>query len=364
MLEFFRNLFQSGDFMPHGHCYFWQAEILWTHVAGDMLTALSYFTIPVSLVYFAVRKKSPRFNRLLLLFGAFILLCGATHIISIYTVWVPAYRLEGMFKVLTGLVSFATAIYLVMLIPTALKIPSPAQLQEANQGMAAFSYSVAHDLRAPMRHIQGFASLLIRSTEGRLTGQEQAFLKNITGIATETGVRIDELLKYTRSEKQELTLQAVNMDQLVRHIVQEYNIEYTDRNISWEIGSLPGCVADPAMIETVLRNLIDNAVKYSAKTPNPHIVISGKPLKKHIQYTVSDNGAGFDMQFSQKLFQPFERLHLDSEFEGYGIGLAYSSRIMHRHGGSIKGQGTPGKGATFSIHIPHQHPINTPVYEK
>lgn len=339
--------------MPHGHCYFWQPGVLWSNVVGDALTVLSYYTIPFSLLYFADKRKDYRFNKILLLFGTFILLCGTTHLVAIFTIWIPAYRLEGLVKVLTGLVSTLTAVYLILIIPKALKIPSPTQLQEANEEMASFSYSVAHDLRSPIRHIQGFATILQEKTGGKLSEQEQTFLQNITSIAAETGTRIDEMLKYLQLEKQDIQTTEVDVDQLVRNIMTHYDtLRSAEKSpILWEIDQLPPCWADPAMMTTVFQNLIDNAVKFTSKVDQPRITIRGKVKERFVEYEIKDNGVGFDMQFQAKLFQPFTRLH-NEPYPGYGIGLANVHGIIRRKGGKIHAKGKLGKGAIFTIQFP------------
>lgn len=351
MLEYFQNILQTGNFMPHGHCYFWQPGVLWTNVVGDGLIALSYYFIPLALIYFARKKQEPEFNKVLWLFGAFILLCGTTHLLHIYTVWVPSYKVEGLLKILTGLVSLFTTIYIYSILPKALKIPTADQFQRANQNMAELSYTVAHDLRSPIRHINSFATMMIRNKKNNLSEAEIENLGKISGISIEIGKKIDALLNYTKLEQQDFKLELVEINELIRKITMQYD-SGQEQEINWIIDELPPCIADAQMMQIVFQNLIENAIKYSQKEVSPRIKIEGKQLKTGWRYTITDNGIGFDMKYKNKLFQPFERLHNDPFFEGYGIGLANVNRIIHRHKGSIQAKSAPGKGSTFIIDLP------------
>lgn len=350
-MEFFKKLFDSSSFMPHGHCYFWKAEVLWTNIIGDGLTVIAYYTIPFVLVFYAKKRKLPELNLVLLLFGLFIFCCGTTHVIDIITVWVPSYRLEGLVKIITGLISVLTAIYLIRNLPAALQIPLPQELQKANQELANFSYTVAHDLRSPLRYIQAYTRLLDNEEGHQMSKKSRKYLEQIITISADLGIMIDELLDYTKVERTELDVQDIEVAEMVDKLKEEITKSYAHQQIRWEIGPLPNLKGDRLLFESVFRNLMDNAVKYSSNTPESHIKISGYEDKNNIAFEVSDNGVGFDMKYYDKLFKPFERLHQSEQFKGNGIGLAQVNRIIEMHKGTISAQSEEGKGSIFTFYI-------------
>jgi len=227
-----------------------------------------------------------------------------------------------------------------------------AQLQSANQELESFAYAVSHDLRAPLRALSGFSQALVEDYGGRLDGEALLFLDQIQGASRRMGELIDGILTLSRSTRGELRRDPVDLSELARRLLAERAKAEPGRALASEVQ--PGlCVlGDPAMLEAVMANLIDNAWKYSAKTPAALIRVSMQERDGGPWYCVTDNGAGFDMAYNERLFQPFQRLHRQDEFPGIGIGLATVQRIIHRHGGIIEATGTPGGGATFRFTLP------------
>jgi light-regulated signal transduction histidine kinase (bacteriophytochrome) len=222
------------------------------------------------------------------------------------------------------------------------------QLEAANKELEAFSYSVSHDLRAPLRHVQGYVEMLGRATEGQLSDKARRYLKTITDASAEMGQLIDDLLAFSRMGRVEMQETRVSLDTLVQDTVRSLEMMTTGRNIAWKIGLLPQVLGDPATLKQVLANLVGNAVKYSRQRDPAEIEIgyAGEEDGQAIIF-VRDNGAGFDMKYAQKLFGVFHRLHRAEEFEGTGIGLAIVRRIIDRHGGRTWAEGELNKGATF-----------------
>jgi PAS domain S-box-containing protein len=227
------------------------------------------------------------------------------------------------------------------------------QLRNVNTELEAFSYSVSHDLRAPLRHIDGFASLLGKRATG-LDSECQRYLATISKSAKQMGVLIDDLLAFSRIGRSVLRIESVNQGQLVAGVIADRRYESNGHAIKWEIGELPGVRADAAMLRQVWCNLLDNAVKYSAKTPRSRIRIGARTNDETGEaiYFVEDNGVGFDMAYADKLFGVFQRLHNPADFEGTGIGLANVRRIITRHGGRTWAEAKPGEGATFYFSLP------------
>ena len=226
-------------------------------------------------------------------------------------------------------------------------------LEAANKELEAFSYSVSHDLRAPLRHIDGYAALLRKSVEHSLNDKAARYLRTISDSAKQMGQLIDDLLVFSRMGRQEMLHTAVDLDQVIKNILSNLRLDLQGREISWTIAGLPEVQGDPAMLRQVFMNVIANAVKFTSTRPIAMIEIGvERPCSTEIVIFVRDNGVGFDMQYAPKLFGVFQRLHRADEFEGTGIGLANVRRIVHRHGGRTWAEGVPDKGATFYVLLP------------
>ena len=226
-------------------------------------------------------------------------------------------------------------------------------LEAANKELEAFSYSVSHDLRAPLRHIDGYAALLRKTVDQSLNEKAARYLQTISDAAKQMGQLIDDLLVFSRMGRQDMLQTTVNMDQLIKSILSDLRLDLHGRQISWTIASLPEVKGDPSMLRQVFMNLLANALKFTSTKPMASIEIGVEPLSSdEVVVYVRDNGVGFDMQYAPKLFGVFQRLHRADEFEGTGIGLANVRRIVHRHGGRTWADGMPDKGATFYVALP------------
>jgi signal transduction histidine kinase len=220
--------------------------------------------------------------------------------------------------------------------------------EAANKELEAFAYSVSHDLRAPLRHIDGFMELLQKRTVGALDERAQHYMDTISDSAKRMGQLIDDLLAFSRMGRYEMSKMLVDLNELVQEIIQELAPEMQDRTIHWRIASLPTISGDRAMLRLVLVNLIANALKFTRPRPQADIEIGCLPDQgAEIIVFVRDNGVGFDMAYADKLFGVFQRLHRADEFEGTGIGLATVRRIITRHGGRTWAEGQVNQGATF-----------------
>lgn len=227
------------------------------------------------------------------------------------------------------------------------------QLEAANKELESFSYSVSHDLRAPLRHIDGFVKMLTKQSEGKLDEKGRRYLDIIADSARRMGVLIDDLLVFSRMSRSEMHHSKVSNDSLVHEAVDGLQTEINDRHINWNIEALPEVEADPAMLQQVWVNLISNAVKYTRPRTKAEIKIGcADSGNGEYVFFIQDNGVGFDMQYAHKLFGVFQRLHRPEEFEGTGIGLANVSRIVHRHGGRVWAEAKPDVGATFYFSLP------------
>lgn len=234
------------------------------------------------------------------------------------------------------------------------------QVSEVNRELEAFSYSVSHDLRAPLRHVAGFSDKLARHLGDAADEKSRHYMEVISSSARRMASLIDDLLVYSRLGRSALRLQAVDMQSLVSEtraiLDSSVQSENTGHRVEWHIAPLPVLVADENMMRQLWMNLLGNAVKYSAKREVAKIEVSYRPLPDggH-QFSVRDNGAGFDMEYSAKLFGVFQRLHKASEYAGTGIGLASVRRVLTRHGGRVWAEGVVDEGATFHFVLPPAH---------
>jgi signal transduction histidine kinase len=227
-----------------------------------------------------------------------------------------------------------------------------AELEATNRELEAFTYSVSHDLRAPVRHVAGFADLLEKKAHAVLDDIGRRYLNNIADSAKRMGNLIDDLLMFSRMARSELQATRVSLDKLLGEVIRELEPELKGRKVDWQIGALPTVQADPAMLRLVLTNLVSNAVKYTSPRPEARIEIRAEEQDGETVVSVRDNGVGFDMEYLPKLFGVFQRLHAAEEFEGTGIGLANVRRIVYRHGGRTWAEGQVDHGATFYFSLP------------
>lgn len=221
------------------------------------------------------------------------------------------------------------------------------QLDAVNKELEAFSYSVAHDLRAPLRHINGFSKILQDDYGPALDETGQHYLKSVSDAAKNMGQLVDDLLKMGRIGRQELMRRSTDLNALMGRSLQDLQPECEGRKIDWRIGDLPSLECDPGLMKQVFVNLLSNAVKYTRRRENAVIEVGQVTLDGAPAIFVRDNGAGFDQRYAHKLFGVFQRLHSAEEFEGTGVGLATVQRIVQKHGGRIWAEAEVDKGATF-----------------
>ena len=228
-----------------------------------------------------------------------------------------------------------------------------AQLQAVNEELQAFSYSVSHDLRTPLRHLIGFVNLLQEDAESSLSTTGLRHLTTIVRSAQRMDQLIDDLLAFSRVGRSDLQNSAVNLDALVQDTLGDFEVDMRERHIAWDIHPLPTVHADRALLRLVLVNLVSNALKFTGGRAEATIEIGCAPSSDgDTVIFIRDNGAGFDPAYAGKLFGVFSRLHSQEEFEGTGIGLANVQRIIHRHGGRVWAKGVVDEGATFYFSIP------------
>ncbi|MBF0195726.1 MAG: response regulator [Magnetococcales bacterium] len=221
------------------------------------------------------------------------------------------------------------------------------ELTAANKELESFAYTVSHDLRAPLRAINNFSQIILEEYSDKIDSEGKTYLSYLVEGSNEMNALIDGLLMLSRSTRGEINKQKVNISNLVTEIIKANKILEPERDVIYDVMPNISAMCDPHLIKTLLENLIGNAWKYTRTTVNSHIKFGETKSSRGTTYFIKDNGAGFDMEYANKLYQPFQRLHKVSEFDGTGIGLATVQRIIHRHGGNIWAEAEVGKGATF-----------------
>jgi light-regulated signal transduction histidine kinase (bacteriophytochrome) len=226
------------------------------------------------------------------------------------------------------------------------------ELEATNKELEAFSYSVSHDLRAPLRHIEGFVEILSTSKGAGLDDESRRYLQMISQSARQMARLIDDLLAFSRTGRAELRKTRLDTRHMVDEVIRGFSDEVQGREIQWKLGALAPMDADPALLKQVWTNLLSNALKYT-RPRNPAVIeIGSEPGSQETIFFVRDNGVGFDMRYASKLFGVFQRLHRAADFEGTGVGLANVRRIIHRHNGRTWAEGQVGAGATFYFTLP------------
>jgi signal transduction histidine kinase/CheY-like chemotaxis protein len=388
MITFLHWLASSSGFMPHGHCYLWQPATLWLNVSSDGLIAAAYYTIPVGLFYIVrERRTTIPYPWILLMFAAFIFLCGTTHLIEIWTVWNPDYRMQGAIKLLTGLVSIATMFALFKLIPQAMQLRSPQQLQrevdlrtselakvnhqlreeimardqaqrqlrEQDQRKDEFLATLAHELRNPLAPIRHAVKIL----ETEAAGPEQRSLSRavIARQAHRMALMLDDLLDVSRITRGRLELkkERVGLAVLVHAAVEIVRPAIEEKQLSFAVDlptPAPTLEVDPLRISQSISNLLTNAAKFTPA--HGRIALSVSVTQTDVRIAVTDTGSGFDPASAPALFEMFSQADADAgAAEGLGIGLALVKGLVELHGGQVRGYSAgKGQGAEFSIHLP------------
>ena len=386
------DFFTLRGLMPHGHCFLWKPWLVWIHVISDAVILLSYYSIPLTLLFLVRKKKGVEFSKMYLVFGLFIFACGTTHGLEIYTMWVPAYGVEAVAKMLTALVSLAAAVVLVPAVNQVLLRPTRAELEAAyreieetnsllvaaekklldvnsalevrvqertaeiesqkkelersNTELAQFAHVASHDLQEPLRAVSNYSDLLSRRFSDELGEKGQRYLERIVRAVGRMRALLEALLEFSLVDS-ELSRTEVDLGKLVLDVLEDLG-DRSAEFASLEIGELPVVSGNYTQLGRLFQNLLSNALKYRSERPL-EVSISADETDTEWCVTVRDNGLGFDQEFAEKVFVIFQRLHPVDEFPGTGIGLPICRRIVEAHGGHMWAKGEKDKGATFSF---------------
>lgn len=371
---------------------FYEPHLIWLHFVSDLLIALAYFSIPIALVTFVRRRRDLGFTWVFWMFAAFIWLCGATHILGVWNLWQPIYKLDGIVKLITGVVSLATAVALWPLIPRALALRSPAQLgavveertaelarmteerqqalegerelraaaEQANRIKDEFLTTLSHELRTPLNAILGWTQILKR----RAVDEDQAAALAVIERSTHSQVRlIEDLLDMNRivTGRLSLDVRPIDLVEVVQAAVDAVTPAAEAKDIRLQtvldpnVGSMSG---DPARLQQVVWNLLTNAVKFTR--PGGRVQVFVEPGGGEARIVVRDDGVGIDPAFLPELFQKFRQADSSTtrRHGGLGLGLAIVKHLVEMHGGSVVAESAgAGQGATFTVTLPSKPPV-------
>jgi signal transduction histidine kinase len=348
--------------LAHEYCYLREPRLIWLHVISDALIGQAYVSISATLGYL-VHKASREipFHGIFLAFGLFIVSCGLTHFMEVWVIWEPVYWLSGYIKLVTAAASVATAVALLPLLPKIFRVVDAAresenrkrEIEQLNGELERFNYSVAHDLRAPLRGIAGFGEALSADCADELSPTARAYLARMQASVARMDLLISDLLKYATIGRKNLELRAVDLGEVVGATLALMSMEISRRQATVTVASpLPRVIGDPVLLQVVLQNLLGNAIKFVAPGTAPRVEIeAGRVNDGKVALFVTDNGVGIPREARERVFRMFERAH--AGHEGSGIGLPIVQRAVERLGGTISVLDAPaGKGTRFRLELP------------
>ncbi|GAB3946926.1 hypothetical protein GCM10028805_18260 [Spirosoma harenae] len=328
---------------------------------------LAYMVIPLVLVRYLFVKKGIPLPGVFWLFGAFILLCGLTHLLDAAIFWIPIYRISALVRFITGIVSVATVIALFYYFNEAVGLRTSKEyerelsfrqqavleLTRSNEELQQFAYVASHDLQSPLKTISNYLTLLKQKYGPQLSDDANRLIATSANAAERMRALINDLLNFSRVGT-EVAFTQVDLNQIVAEVLEELQEEIEDTNARFDVGRLPSITAHYTDLKQVFQNLIANSLKYRQLTVSPHIIVRAINEDDQFCFAVRDNGIGIDQQYFDRVFQIFQRLHGRNEYSGTGIGLATCKKVVHIYGGQIWVESTPGEGSTFYFTLPKE----------
>lgn len=385
-MNIIQRIFSTDEFMPHGMCYEWNPAVIWLHVVSDGVIALAYYSIPLTLLYFVRKRKDVAFSWMFVCFAIFIVACGTTHVMEILNIWHPTYWLSGIVKAITAMTSVITAILLISLMPQAIALPSHKQMQQmnealqqeieerkkavvkldllnqqlalqsartesANRELESFTYSVSHDLRSPLRAMQGYANAIREDFAGSLSGQALDYVSRICRATERLDRLIHDLLSYSRISTVEMKIDPVDLDKLVRDLVREYpDLQAQSKHVEIK-GTLPIVLGHESGLTQVVANLIGNALKFIKPGDQPSVTICAEERGDMARIWFIDKGIGISPADQARIFKIFEQINSQRLYPGTGIGLAVVKKTVEKMGGAIGVESEEGQGSRFWIDL-------------
>ena len=377
VVDFLTRLFDTNDWPQRWLCGNWTDFHGWLYILSDLMIWAAYMTIPLILIRFVVVKKGVPLLNVFYLFGAFILLCGLTHLVDALMFWWPAYRFNALIRLMTGLVSIATVVALIRYFNEAVGLKTSQEfshelsfrqqamqeLTRSNEELQQFAYVASHDLQSPLKTIENYLSLL----EAKYADDLNPDARRLIGVSTAATGRmrtlINDLLEFSQVGNH-TDWMPVNLNTVVAEVLAEQQEEIQTIGASVKVAPLPTITGHPTDMKQLFQNLLSNSLKYRRRDVAPEVKIWGEDQGDSYLLAIGDNGIGIDSQYFERIFQVFQRLHGRSEYPGTGIGLATCKKIIDIYGGQIWLDSTLGAGTTFYFTIPKtirtvQHYVQT-----
>jgi chemotaxis family two-component system sensor kinase Cph1 len=365
--EFFSRLFEAEAWPPRWVCGKWTEFHGWLYICSDLAIWLAYFAIPFFLIKFVTQKRNVPLPSVFWLFGAFILLCGLTHLIDALMFWWPAYRLNGLVRFFTACVSWLTLFSLFKILPEAFAMRTSAEfqaelserkkiekklseyaleLEQKNKDMEQFAYIASHDLKEPIRTVSNYVQIIKEEHSHQLNNEVNKYLNSIHRATIRMNLLVKTLLDFSELGRYK-KLSYISLKAVIEDAVADLNTICEASQAVIKIGEMPSLFAYETEMRQLFQNLITNAIKFRKKDSPPEIEITCAREDEKWKFSVSDNGIGIDPMYFERIFNIFQRLHTDEEYEGSGIGLANCKKIVELHKGKIWVESAPGEGATF-----------------
>lgn len=365
VIEFFQRLADVNDWPPRWYCGRWTDFHGWLYIVSDLTIWLAYMAIPLILIRFLIVKKGVPLSGVFWLFGAFILLCGLTHLLDAVMFWWPAYRISALVRFLTAGVSVATVMALIRYFNEAVGLRTSREydrelsfrqqamqeLSRSNEELQQFAYIASHDLQSPLKTIVNYLSLLENKHSDKLDTDAHRLIDVSTTAAERMRILINDLLEFSRVGTQ-LEFVRIDLNTVLAEIQEEQEADSRNTDAQIDIGPMPTLLAHRTDLKQVFQNLISNGLKYRRPGVTPRVTVRATDEGNEYMFSINDNGIGIDKQYFDRVFQIFQRLHGRNEYAGTGIGLATCKKVVDIYGGKIWLDSTMGVGTTFFVTIP------------
>ncbi|WP_266365168.1 sensor histidine kinase [Tellurirhabdus rosea] len=365
LVDFFSKLFDTSDWPPRWYCGNWTDFHGWLYLFSDLTIWAAYMAIPLVLIRFIIVKKGVPLIRVFWLFGAFILLCGFTHLLDATMFYWPAYRFNAVIRFLTGVVSIATVIALIRYFDEAVGLRTSQEynmelrirqqveqeLRRSNEELQQFAYVASHDLQSPLKTIENYLKLFEAKYGEGLDENGHRIIDTTTAAAGRMRGLINDLLDFSRVGNS-IEFETFQLDELVSEICDELQNDIAQTEATIDVPALPQLTAHRIDMKRLFQNLITNALKYHKPGVAPEVKLSFRDEAGLYLFSISDNGIGIEKTYFDRIFLIFQRLHGRGEYPGTGIGLATCKKIVEIYGGKIWVESTVGEGSTFYFTLP------------